>query len=87
MAGRGALSCPACCTARGPPLPGAGAVFQLSAAGDTVEAASRLFAGLRTLDAAGRAAGLTGIAVMPVPDTGLGLAINDRLQRAAAPRG
>jgi L-threonylcarbamoyladenylate synthase len=31
--------------------------------------------------------GFTGIAVMPVPETGLGIAINDRLRRAAAPRG
>ncbi len=71
----------------GPPLPGAGAVFQLSAKGDPIEAAARLFAGLRALDAEGRAMGLTRIAVMKVPDAGLGLAINDRLRRAAAPRG
>jgi L-threonylcarbamoyladenylate synthase len=70
----------------GPPLPGAGAVFQLSAAADPVEAAARLFAGLRALDRAGTRCGLAGIAVMPIPDAGLGLAINDRLQRAAAPR-
>jgi len=37
---------------------------------------------LRALDAAGSSA----IAVMPVPRTGLGEAINDRLRRAAAPR-
>jgi L-threonylcarbamoyladenylate synthase len=67
----------------GPPLPGAGVVFQLSERGDLVEAAARLFEGLRTLD---RIAGLRGIAVMNVPQSGLGLAINDRLQRAAAPR-
>ena len=67
----------------GPPLAGAGAVFQLSAGEDLLEAASRLFAGLRALDRPG----LRGIAAMPVPPTGLGLAINDRLQRAAAPRG
>jgi L-threonylcarbamoyladenylate synthase len=71
----------------GPPLPGAGAVFQLSTTADPVEAAARLFAGLRALDDAGARRGLTGIAVMPIPDAGLGLAINDRLQRAAAPRG
>jgi L-threonylcarbamoyladenylate synthase len=70
----------------GPPLSGAGALFQLSAAADPVEAAARLFAGLRALDSAGARRGLAGIAVMPIPDTGLGLAINDRLQRAAAPR-
>ncbi len=66
----------------GPPLDGTDAVFQLSATRDPVEAAARLFAGLRELDRPGRA----GIAVMAVPDDGLGLAINDRLQRAAAPR-
>jgi len=71
----------------GPAPPGAGAVFQLSAAADPAEAAARLFAGLRWLDAEGARLGLRGIAAMPVPPDGLGLAINDRLQRAAAPRG
>ncbi len=70
----------------GPPRAGARTVFQLSAAGDLVEAAASLFAGLRWLDAEGARLGLTRIAVMPVPDTGLGTAIRDRLQRAAAPR-
>lgn len=70
----------------GPPLAGAGAMFQLSAEGDVVGAAARLFEGLRWLDAEGRARGLVGIAVMKVPEVGLGLAINDRLTRAAAPR-
>ena len=70
----------------GPPLPGAGMVAQLSAARDVTEAAHRLFGALRTLDEEGRALGLEGIAVMPIPDDGLGRAINDRLQRAAAPR-
>jgi L-threonylcarbamoyladenylate synthase len=65
----------------GPPLPGAAAVFQLSEACDLVEAAARLFDGLRRLDA-----GASAIAVMPVPEQGLGIAINDRLMRAAAPR-
>jgi L-threonylcarbamoyladenylate synthase len=71
----------------GTALPGAGLVFQLSDGGDLEEAAANLFAGLRSLDADGRRRGLRGIAVMPVPDVGLGAAINDRLQRAAAPRG
>ena len=71
----------------GPAPPGAGAVFQLSEQGDPVEAASRLFAGLRWLDTEGARLGLRGIAAMRVPQEGLGLAINDRLQRAAAPRG
>ena len=67
----------------GPPLPGAATVFQLSLAGDLVEAAAALFTGLRAFDAL---PGLQGIAVMPVPDHAIGHAINDRLQRAAAPR-
>jgi L-threonylcarbamoyladenylate synthase len=71
----------------GPPLPGGRCRFQLSIAGDTVEAAARLFEGLRWLDAEGIRVGATGIAVMPIPDFGLGLAINDRLRRASAPRG
>ncbi|WP_421995153.1 L-threonylcarbamoyladenylate synthase [Roseococcus sp.] len=66
----------------GAPLEGAGAVFQLSAAQDLREAAARLFQGLRALDGSG----LRGIAVMPVPGGGLGPAIRDRLDRAAAPR-
>jgi L-threonylcarbamoyladenylate synthase len=55
----------------------------LSASGDLVEAAARLFDLLHAAEASGRPA----IAVAPVPNLGLGLAINDRLQRAAAPRG
>jgi L-threonylcarbamoyladenylate synthase len=61
----------------------AGAGLNLSPAGDLTEAAANLFAMLRQLDESGAAA----IAVSPVPETGLGLAINDRLRRAAAPRG
>ena len=70
----------------GPPLPGAGAVFELSRAANVAEAAAQLFAGLRWLDAEGARLGLRGIAAMAVPRDGLGAAINDRLQRAAAPR-
>lgn len=70
----------------GPPLPGAGVTFNLSAGGDLTEAAARLFSGLRWLDAEAGRLGLTRIAVMPVPEAGLGAAINDRLRRAAAPR-
>jgi L-threonylcarbamoyladenylate synthase len=55
----------------------------LSASGDLTEAAARLFDLLHTAEASGR----PGIAVAPVPHHGLGLAINDRLARAAAPRG
>ena len=58
-------------------------MLNLSARGDLIEAAANLFSHLRALDAAGA----TAIAVMPVPHEGLGEAINDRLQRAAARRG
>ena len=70
----------------GPPLPGAGSVWQLSASGEVTEAATRLFSGLRWLDAEGARLGLHGIAAMAVPAAGLGMAVLDRLQRAAAPR-
>lgn len=70
----------------GPPLPGATAVFCLSDKADLTEAAASLFAGLRRLDAEAAALGLKRIAVMPVPNHGLGRAINDRLRRAGAPR-
>jgi L-threonylcarbamoyladenylate synthase len=68
------------------PLPGAPVAWNLSASSDLAEAAARLFAGLRWLDAEGARCGCTAIAAMPVPMAGLGLAINDRLARAAAPR-
>jgi L-threonylcarbamoyladenylate synthase len=61
---------------------GAGRVFNLSPSSDLGEAAARLFASLRQADASG----LSRIAVMPIPEIGLGRAINDRLRRAAAPR-
>jgi len=69
------------------PMPVAGAeqaaaALNLSLRGDLIEAAANLFSHLRALDASGAAT----IAVMPVPRAGLGEAINDRLQRAAAPR-
>jgi L-threonylcarbamoyladenylate synthase len=64
----------------GPHAPkGAAATVNLSASGDLKEAAARLFGALRELDQAGAAT----IAVMPIPNQGLGEAINDRLQRAA----
>ena len=53
--------------------------FNLSREGDLAEAAANLFAFLRAADRSGAA----GIAVAPIPDTGLGEAINDRLRRAA----
>jgi L-threonylcarbamoyladenylate synthase len=58
----------------------------LSASGDLTEAASRLFEALHASDARARAEGLGRIDVAPVPETGLGRAILDRLRRAAAPR-
>jgi L-threonylcarbamoyladenylate synthase len=57
-------------------------VLNLSPGRDLIEAATNLFSDLRTLDQADIAT----IAVMPVPNLGLGEAINDRLARAAAPR-
>ena len=54
----------------------------LSRAGDLVEAAARLFDLLHVAEESDRAR----IAVAPIPDEGIGGAINDRLRRAAAPR-
>jgi L-threonylcarbamoyladenylate synthase len=53
--------------------------LNLSEKGDLNEAAANLFAMLHALDAGG----FKGIAIMDIPETGLGLAINDRLRRAA----
>ena len=66
----------------GPAAPLAPVMLNLSEGGDLKEAAANLFAMLRALDRPD----VSGIAVMPIPATGLGIAINDRLQRAAAPR-
>ena len=55
----------------------------LSAGGDLREAARNLFAALHSADAAPAPR----IAVAAIPDEGIGRAVNDRLQRAAAPRG
>ncbi|WP_346899469.1 L-threonylcarbamoyladenylate synthase [uncultured Roseibium sp.] len=66
-------------------LPGADLAageVNLSETGDLSEAAARLFAALRALDAVGAEV----ICVQNIPETGLGEAINDRLRRAAAPR-
>ena len=60
--------------------PGFAEVLFLSRSGDLVEAAANLFAMLRRLDRPE----FSGIAVMPIPERGLGRAINDRLRRAAA---
>ncbi len=60
--------------------------LNLSSSGDLVEAAANLFAHMRALDALCAERGLSGIAVASIPNADLGDAINDRLQRAAAPR-
>ena len=59
------------------------AAANLSPTGDPIEAAASLYATLRALDRPPFRA----IAVAPIPDVGIGAAINDRLRRAAAPRG
>jgi L-threonylcarbamoyladenylate synthase len=67
----------------GPQAPqGFAKVLWLSRSDDLAEAAANLFAMLRRLDRPS----FTAIAVMPIPEHGLGRAINDRLRRAAAPR-
>lgn len=58
----------------------------LSPAGDLHEAAANLFGLLHEMDTLARAGNAAEIAIAPVPDHGLGAAINDRLRRAAAPR-
>lgn len=60
------------------------AALSLSPSADLVEAAANLFHTLRAADALAGPGGR--IAVSPIPETGLGRAINDRLRRAAAPR-
>lgn len=65
----------------GPDCPNA--ALSLSVSGDLVEAAANLFHILREADTRASAGG---IAFAPIPETGLGRAINDRLRRAAAPR-
>lgn len=65
-----------------PGLHAASAVMNLSRTGDVDEAAANLFGYLRSLDAKAPRA----IAVMPIPEDGLGEAINDRLRRAAVAR-
>ncbi len=65
----------------GPLVPqGAACTMNLSASGNLAEAAANVFAYLRALDRPE----FTRIAVMPIPQEGLGVAINDRLARAAA---
>lgn len=62
------------------PLTGGAARLNLSPSGDLIEAAANLFSMLRALDRAE----LAGIAVAPIPESGIGAAINDRLKRAAS---
>ena len=57
-------------------------IINLSETGDLAEAASRLYGALSALDEAG----IETISVEPIPNSGLGVAINDRLSRAAAPK-
>ncbi|MET0171280.1 MAG: L-threonylcarbamoyladenylate synthase [Agrobacterium vaccinii] len=57
-------------------------ILDLSTAADLAEAAANLFDHLKIADASGASR----IAITPIPNTGLGEAINDRLSRAAAPR-
>ena len=56
--------------------------LNLSPSGNLIEAAANLFSMLHAADATSTKK----IAIAPIPDTGLGEAINDRLRRAAAPR-
>jgi L-threonylcarbamoyladenylate synthase len=63
----------------GPGAPSGPGVWNLSPTGDLTEAAAHLFSALRAADRSRPRA----IAVAPVPETGLGEAINDRLRRAA----
>lgn len=69
------------------PAPAGGLMFQLSETRNLTQAAANLFEGLHWLDEHATKRGLAVIAAAPIPSTGLGLAINDRLSRAAAPRG
>jgi L-threonylcarbamoyladenylate synthase len=67
-------------------VPAAALTYNLSERGDLLEAAANLFDHLRRLDDEATRQALTIIAVSPIPDDDIGLAINDRLSRAAAPR-
>jgi L-threonylcarbamoyladenylate synthase len=73
------VSCGEALLAFGDPISHAGPAINLSAGADLAEAAAGLFAALRALDRLGA----TRIAAMPIPEEGLGEAINDRLRRAA----
>ncbi len=68
------------------PLAGRAGI-SLSETGDVEEAAANLFRSLRIVDEMAQAQGIADIHVDPIPEHGIGAAINDRLRRAAAPRG
>jgi len=68
------------------PSQGTAPTLNLSPSANLREAAANLFAYMRELDEIATQNGLTEIAVAPIPMHGLGVAINDRLERAAAPR-
>jgi L-threonylcarbamoyladenylate synthase len=70
----------------GTPFKTTAPTYNLSESENLNEAAARLFDGLHWLDDQGTASGLRAIAAMPIPRHALGLAINDRLERAAAAR-
>ncbi len=69
------------------PAPAGALVFQLSETQNLAQAAANLFQALHWLDDHATRQGLAAIAAAPIPALGIGIAINDRLSRAAAPRG
>ena len=60
--------------------------LSLSQKGSLTEAASNLFSSLTDIDEMAKLMEISTISVAPIPSSGLGVAINDRLKRAAAPR-
>ncbi|MEM6381065.1 MAG: L-threonylcarbamoyladenylate synthase [Pseudomonadota bacterium] len=67
--------------------PARGSAIALSEAGDLEEAARHLYAALRLADRHAASSGKRGIAVAPIPETGVGVAIRNRLLRAASASG
>lgn len=59
--------------------------FNLSPGGDLAEAAARFYDLLRKADEHALRGGASAIAISPIPETGLGSALNDRLRRASQP--
>lgn len=66
----------------GKAVPAKNTIINLSPNADLIEAAANLYTALRGLDSLGA----SHVAVMPIPENGIGIAINDRLRRAATPR-